>query len=157
MEKYIYQGEVEYVLPESEERLYAEFWFLSDNRLSFLPDSIGNLEKLLGLHITNNQLRFLPKSIGNLSLLDWCDFTNNLLSFLPDSILKLNFQFLGLEINLLNSLPGLEKDFKIKKNIALSGNRFDKEVKQKIKSLYKEKLVLSGTFFLYSDKKELFL
>jgi hypothetical protein len=42
---------------------------LSDNGISTLPDSIGNLRWLYKLDITYNQLSTLPESIGNLQYL----------------------------------------------------------------------------------------
>ena len=37
-----------------------------NNRLESLPDSVGNLQNLLGLWVFNNRLESLPDSVGNL-------------------------------------------------------------------------------------------
>lgn len=39
---------------------------VKNNRLTDLPEGLGNLEELMFLSLTNNHIGRLPKSIGNL-------------------------------------------------------------------------------------------
>jgi len=60
--------------------------YLSDNQLTELPDSIGNLTKLERLSLVMNQLTELPEWIGNLTNLIKLELNINQLTELPDSI-----------------------------------------------------------------------
>ncbi|MBD3312223.1 hypothetical protein GF352_02085 [archaeon] len=79
---------------------------LIGNRLSSLPESIGDLGCLQKLYLSTNRLSSLPESIGNLKDLQVLDLTNNCLSYLPGWISGLtNLQVLDLSSNRLSSLP----------------------------------------------------
>ena len=43
------------------------FLYLSNNRLTALPNSLGNLSNLVYLNATDNQLTALPETLGNLA------------------------------------------------------------------------------------------
>jgi Leucine-rich repeat (LRR) protein len=62
---------------------------LSYNKLSSLPDSIGNFINLQELSLSNNKLECLPDSIGNLINLQYLYLEHNKLESLPTSILKI--------------------------------------------------------------------
>lgn len=79
---------------------------LSDNRIVTLPRSIEGLSKLKKLDIHANQLMNLPDSIGELSNLTNLDLHGNHLQTLPDSVGMLSrLVSLDLSSNKLLSLP----------------------------------------------------
>ena len=94
-------------LPESIGNLQALEWLdLSQNMLTSLPDSIGNLQALKILYLYQNRLTSLPESIGNLQVLEWLGLARNTLTSLPKSIGNLNaLNYLILSQNTLTSLP----------------------------------------------------
>jgi Leucine-rich repeat (LRR) protein len=80
-------------LPDNIGNLYnLKELFLCEN-----PESIGNLTNLYDLNISNNQLVNLPESIQNLSSLDRLDLNNNplvdlsILKTLPRTIKSIKF------------------------------------------------------------------
>jgi hypothetical protein len=104
-------GELEY-LPGSfgkDHKILSEVIVIG-NRLKYLPQSIGELEKLWLLRVSNNQLTSLPESIGNLrSSVNGkgvvLDISHNQLKSLPESIGHGNIGFLYGNFNRLASLP----------------------------------------------------
>lgn len=72
---------------------------LSQNRLLFIPSSIGNLNNLQKLELHGNQLASLPETIGNLENLTLLDVHGNKIEELPvsiggcESLVKLNCDF----------------------------------------------------------------
>jgi internalin A len=79
---------------------------LSENRLTALPSSIGNLTNLIRLDLKVNQLKKSPSSIGNLTKLTHLDLYDNQLKELPTQIGNLtNLTYLGLARNQLKELP----------------------------------------------------
>ena len=77
-----------------------------DDKIPFLPESIGNLSNLTDLDLSNNRQSILPESIGNLSNLTDLDLSNNRLQFLPSSIVNLKkLKNLDLRSNCLTTLP----------------------------------------------------
>ena len=80
--------------------------FLDNNRLTTLPDTIGNFHKLEVLFARNNQLTSLPDTVGNLKYLININLSNNQLTALPWCIGKLHhLRFLFLTHNQLRELP----------------------------------------------------
>jgi leucine-rich repeat protein SHOC2 len=75
-------------------------------RISILPDSIGDLINLTGLDLRGNELTHLPDSIGKITNLIWLNLSDNELTHLPNSIGNLtNLTTLNLNTNRLTSLP----------------------------------------------------
>ena len=80
--------------------------YLYYNRLTKLPESIGNLTNLEILWLEHNYLTKLPESIGNLTNLEALRLSYNKLTELPDSIGNLtNLEELDLDYNKLTELP----------------------------------------------------
>jgi Leucine-rich repeat (LRR) protein len=88
---------------------------LHNNRISSLPESIGNLNQLKVLRINNNLLTLLPSSVSKLILLENLDVSNNSLYTLPDGF--------------INKAP--------LKILALVSNPWDAETKVKLSNLTK--------------------
>jgi hypothetical protein len=79
---------------------------VSDNQLTALPDSPGNLTRLMCLDLRNNCLAALPESLGNLTRLTFLDLKANKLLSLPAAIGDLpNLEKLDARWNKLSSLP----------------------------------------------------
>lgn len=79
---------------------------LDDNNIKFLPESIGEINKLKYLHISKNKLETLPKSIGNLNNLEWLYAYSNEITSLPN--VAFNFQknaIVDLKWNKIESIP----------------------------------------------------
>ncbi|KAF5398416.1 Leucine-rich repeat-containing protein 40 [Paragonimus heterotremus] len=79
-----------------------------DNRLSDLPNELGELVNLKALILSLNQLQKLPDSLGRLQSLVLLDVANNQLTSLGDHLADLtNLEKLDAFHNCLTSLPGL--------------------------------------------------
>ena len=109
---------------------------LYSNKLTTLPDSIGNLKNLEYLDLQINQLTSLPESIGNLTNLKRLELYSNKLTTLPDSIGNLtNLEKVYLANNELTTLPDWIENFKNLKYFILTGNQLSDEEKVRIKKL----------------------
>eukprot|EP00438_Fugacium_kawagutii_P032529 Skav202147 [mRNA] locus=scaffold970:86887:89304:- [translate_table: standard] len=102
------------------------YFFLQENRLKQLPESIGALEQLVELILPSNQLTYLPESIVSLQSLMTLILDNNQLKALPASMGNgSNFKhlhFLSLASNRLRSLPESFGNLKLAR-LRLDGNR----------------------------------
>ncbi|KAM6985149.1 E3 ubiquitin-protein ligase LRSAM1 [Aplochiton taeniatus] len=79
---------------------------LHDNKLSSLPEDIGQLASLQVLNMEKNELKVLPDSIGNLRLLQTLNLKGNLLKELPCTIGGLSsLRTLDLSENNIRQLP----------------------------------------------------
>ena len=79
---------------------------LSDNRLATVPDSIGLLTQLTSLDLSGNRLTTVPDSIGQLTQLTSLDLSDNRLTAVPDSIGQLTqLTSLDLSDNRLTTVP----------------------------------------------------
>ena len=78
---------------------------LSNNRLTALPESLGNLSNLKYLFLRHNALTALPSSLGNLSELQYLHLNDNALTALPEEPFSVgnlpNLQYLNLSNNTL--------------------------------------------------------
>ena len=70
-------------------------------KLKWLPETIGDLEQLYELFISNNNLKQIPATIGKLTRLEALDLSDNQLTSLPDEIrnLKGSLRELNIERN----------------------------------------------------------
>jgi Leucine-rich repeat (LRR) protein len=91
---------------------WKHFVNLSNNIISSLPESIGDLNNLTSLQLQNNKLTLLPESIGNLNNLTSLQLQNNKLTTLPLTLTKLNkLSFISLNDNDKLDIPELVKKF----------------------------------------------
>lgn len=92
-------------LPESIGKLdHLQMLYLSDNKLTSLPRSLGELKELQRLEAEKNQISALPESLGNLANLEYLGLYNNRLTSLPESFGDLaNLVFVDLRINQISS------------------------------------------------------
>ncbi|MCX6823258.1 MAG: leucine-rich repeat domain-containing protein [candidate division SR1 bacterium] len=82
---------------------------ISQNRLTSLPNSIGDLPSLETLIVNNNYLSVLPDDIGNVSTLTNLSLGGNNLSSLPASFIELSaLQRLDLGGTALNDTLGMD-------------------------------------------------
>jgi len=106
---------------------------LENNRLTELPDSIGDLINLKTLYLDSNQLTELPDSIGNLTNLKDIYLRNNQLTELPKSFRNLtNLKWLILAGNKLTELPDSIGNLTNLKTLLLGGNPWQKPVPKEI-------------------------
>ena len=82
---------------------------LSNNRLTYLPDTIVTLESLTQLNARENQIETLPNHLGDLPL-KVLDLSHNKITKLPSTLLRnRSIWFLNCADNPLKSLEGLIK------------------------------------------------
>ncbi|GBG27940.1 Leucine-rich repeat-containing protein 1 [Hondaea fermentalgiana] len=82
-----------------------------DNKLKWLPSSLGALTSLRVLEAKNNELSKLPQSISSLSRLSTLGLWNNDFSDLPDKLASLTaLEQLNLQANRIRSLYGTDWD-----------------------------------------------
>ena len=90
-------------LPESIGNLKCNYLDLSNNKLTELPESFGNI-KCNNINLSKNKLTELPESIGNIKCNN-LDLSYNKLTELPESFGNLKCNFINLYKNKLTSLP----------------------------------------------------
>jgi LysM repeat protein len=79
---------------------------LKKKDLTELPESIGQLTKLVKLYLNDNELEAIPESIGRLTNLQHLDIGGNQITIMPESIGELrNLQSLYISRNQLSKLP----------------------------------------------------
>jgi Leucine-rich repeat (LRR) protein len=81
---------------------------VSFNELEFVPESLCFATKIVKMNVGNNfaDMRSLPRSIGNLEMLEELDISNNQIHILPDSFRMLtHLQILRVEENPLEVPP----------------------------------------------------
>ncbi|KAJ8386712.1 hypothetical protein AAFF_G00166610 [Aldrovandia affinis] len=79
---------------------------LHENKLTSLPDDIGQLKSLQVLNVERNQIKVLPDCIGDLRLLQTLNVKGNALSQLPSSLGHMcSLRTLDLSENAVRELP----------------------------------------------------
>ena len=79
---------------------------LSNNKLTSLPTSLGNLRSLKTLNVSNNQIAELPYTIGLLKSVRMLDATHNSLKEVPEEIGDMaSLEQLYLRHNQITKLP----------------------------------------------------
>ncbi|NCA28483.1 MAG: leucine-rich repeat domain-containing protein [Proteobacteria bacterium] len=97
---------------------------LSDNQITSLPETIGNLTSLQELYLSENQLTSLPETIGNLNSLQILNLSDNQITSLPETIGNLtSLQRLFLINN--DQLSNTPETVSILENLELVNNHND--------------------------------
>lgn len=97
---------------------------LSNNKLTCLPEGLGNLKHLERLGLAGNRLRSLPESIGNCVKLEGLWAHGNVLGSLPSAIGKCEWlRHLMLAGNRLRALPDGIGDLDALEELSVPGNR----------------------------------
>jgi len=97
---------------------------LSGMRLTKLPDSLWQLNRLHELRLSKNSLTTLPESLGQIDQLQLLNLSYNHLEILPESLGQLtNLQYLGLSHNKFTTLTISESQLVQLKDLNLSHNR----------------------------------
>ena len=110
---------------------------LSDNELSLLPSTIGNLTSLEELFLWDNQLKELPSSIGNLTSLTRLESVGNQLRELPSTIGNLtSLTHLKVSFNQLSELPSTIGNLTSLTRLELNHNQLSSEQKQQIQAQF---------------------
>jgi Leucine-rich repeat (LRR) protein len=122
-----------------------EILYLANNELYSIPDEIGNLKKLKELYLHHNKLSVLPETIGDLKDLGVLRINNNRLIEWPERIFELksliNFDC---SFNQFETLPMERFSFHDLKILAVGGNPWDNETKERI-SIWAETLRENNT------------
>lgn len=77
---------------------------LTDNKLSCLPEAIGEWGSLKNLLASKNSLKELPSSVGRLIYLERCEISDNVLESLPDLSALIHLRVLTLDSNRLGPM-----------------------------------------------------
>ncbi|XP_042394079.1 plant intracellular Ras-group-related LRR protein 5-like [Zingiber officinale] len=94
------------------------------DQIEWLPVSLGKLQEVSELNLSENRIITLPPSISSLKSLTKLDMHSNQLSSLPDSFAELsNLVDLDLHANRLKSLPSLIGNLTNLANLNLSSNQ----------------------------------
>jgi len=94
------------------------------NKISELPELIGNLKQVKECFLDDNQLKALPKAIGDMRSLKLLGLESNKLSTLPEEIGKLKeIEILILQENELISLPKSIGDLPLLRMLGLRYNK----------------------------------
>lgn len=78
------------------------------NRISEVPDNIGNLTNLEELILSNNRIVSLPLTIGNLKYLKSLGLASNRITFIPQEIKLLKLETLKIHNNPISVPLGID-------------------------------------------------
>ena len=94
-----------------------------NNRLTTLPEALGQLSQLQELNVWQNQLTSLPKALGLLTRLYVLDASDNQLTVLPEALGQLTWLHrLDISGNRLIELPGALRQIRSLHQLFLHGN-----------------------------------
>jgi Leucine-rich repeat (LRR) protein len=96
---------------------------LNSNKLSYLPEIFGGLNKLKKISVAENALVQLPLGIFALPALQYLNAGSNKLTTLPDNITSKNLKSIQLNYNGLISLPVELSHLKKLENLDVSANK----------------------------------
>jgi len=119
---------------------------LSGNQLTALPESLGELTQLQTLQLSDNQLTALPESLGELTQLQTLRLSGNQLTALSESLGRLTqLQELCLSTNPIVSLPRTIRALRNLQSLTLAGSHISHlpDALRELTGL--EYLVLGGT------------
>jgi Leucine-rich repeat (LRR) protein len=100
----------------------TDFLYLHDNRLVTLPDSLGRLSRLRYLNIGQNAFTELPPAVCNMGALVELRAEDNRLTSLPDLAALSRLRELHLRNNRLTTLPESIRELRDLRQIDLRGN-----------------------------------
>lgn len=99
---------------------------LSYNQLDYLPEAIGELDRLEVLHLQGNCLRGWPESMGQLHKLRVLNIYENQLTEIPLPVARLpRLEFLDASRNLISRIPQENASWHAMRWLVLSGNPLD--------------------------------
>ncbi len=97
--------------------------FLFNNNITELPESVGGLKRLVTVSVENNRLKRLPKSIGRWQYLNSFYAWNNILDHLPDTVGEWKYvRTIDLRHNQLENLPHDANEWENIEFLYLAGN-----------------------------------
>jgi len=92
--------------------ILVELW-VSNNRLTSLPNSVGRLQNLLSIYASNNTLTSLPETVGEIKSLQIVDLRRNTLVKLPSSVSQwINIEYLYVAGNPLCETSSIPNNLK---------------------------------------------
>ena len=125
----------------------GDLFFLSNldaknNALTSVPNRIGDLKKLSNLNLSGNKLTSLPSTIGEASALETLDLSNNQITDLPNSMAKLSrLRNLLLSKNQLKAAPAILPFLINLEKLDLSGNQIPQSEQDVISAIFKGRSV----------------
>lgn len=119
---------------------------LSQNFLTEIPESICDLHNLTELRLANNSIRKLPERFGELENLRYLDLSGNFDLDVEQALGIIcalpNLEYLDLGYTGINKLPSNFWGCKSVKELNLSGNELSDAVKEKLKYDFPETVLL---------------
>ncbi|KAJ4921428.1 hypothetical protein JOQ06_021236, partial [Pogonophryne albipinna] len=94
----------------------------SNNKLVNLPETIGQLHKLMELDISCNEITALPRHIGRLKALRELNVRRNLLCVLPEDLASLPLVKLDFSCNKVSTIPVCYRKMKQLQSLQLENN-----------------------------------
>ena len=131
---------------------------LSDNKITSIPQSLGQLSNLTDLHLDSNEITSIPEAIGQLGNLTSLGLSGNQITAIPDVIGKLSkLGWFSIGHNKITFVPKTLRNLENLKTLDLGENPLPlpPEILQNLKS-YKprELLTLLDSYFLTRNSLE---